>query len=911
MNTMFQARRKIRYLIVVSLLLAASAVAVEWTPMAFPPSKGPIQDASCNVEDLEDANDSQLHSILKNLIDTSFFRSFVVDLDERCPISTWHNARKASKQQASSKEYSTSETQQTPSQDNDNDEDTGMCTGTLPDLDPDAEPACSIDGAEELSPWQQSSSFSPENEEEQETVGDSNEDSNVVGDFECGGADDQDLDEDAEPLCQVSEEDFRETPLATPLKDFVTSALKSISFGRWESESQKQTFSWSQKTDSVVRDPTLADADCDESELPDTFWMDMCSNIKSGDTSQIVNLALNPERNTGYNGTHIWNAIYRENCIDEVDDMCYEERVLYRLLSGLHTSTTLSIAKNYYPPSKRKGRENWEPNPQYFMEKFADNPEYIRNLHFSYVVLLRALQKASPILQKYEIRTGNILEDETATFLLKRLLDSAILQSCQNVFTAFDESVMFKEAKDAQSLQRNFKGVFHNVSSILDCVQCQQCKLHGKMAMLGYGTALKILFMNENRLATSLERNEIVAFINTVGKFSESMREIRELTNMYWDNKEASPPPPTVTPLPIDSTIDSVDLVDAAVGLVASLAREGYVDSEREAELVRLSLARNADLLILAKHYGNDMKKFLAMSHFISSIGGAEDFPDAIIVGSGLAGLTAALNILDRGGKVVIMEKEHLLGGNSNKASSGINAFSPHSEENGDHLESFKNDTIKSAGDAAQLQLIETLVSNSGDAVAWLKERVGVDLSLLAQLGGHSHKRTHRPSNGMVGAEVIFWMQKAVREYEKTEKVTFLLDTRVTRLLTDDNGRVSGVEYQTAGKEGTEEMKAANVVLATGGFAADRSSQSYLAKHRPELLGMAATAGSFSTGDGITLATALGAKTIDMDKVQVHPTGWVDPRDPTNPNKVLAAELMRGVGGILINSEGERCVLSI
>jgi succinate dehydrogenase/fumarate reductase flavoprotein subunit len=99
-----------------------------------------------------------------------------------------------------------------------------------------------------------------------------------------------------------------------------------------------------------------------------------------------------------------------------------------------------------------------------------------------------------------------------------------------------------------------------------------------------------------------------------------------------------------------------------------------------------------------------------------------------------LAGLTAALNILDRGGKVVIMEKEHLLGGNSNKASSGFNAFSPRTEEKGDYLESFKNDTIKWAGDAAQLQLIETLVSNSGDAVAWLKERAGVDLSLVARI---------------------------------------------------------------------------------------------------------------------------------------------------------------------------------
>jgi succinate dehydrogenase/fumarate reductase flavoprotein subunit len=67
-----------------------------------------------------------------------------------------------------------------------------------------------------------------------------------------------------------------------------------------------------------------------------------------------------------------------------------------------------------------------------------------------------------------------------------------------------------------------------------------------------------------------------------------------------------------------------------------------------------------------------------------------------------------------------------------------------------------------------------------------------------------------------------------------------------------------------------------------------------------------ATAGAFSTGDGITLATSLGAATRDMDKVQIHPTGWVDPTDPTNPTKILAAELMRGVGGILIDDSGKR-----
>jgi hypothetical protein len=232
--------------------------------------------------------------------------------------------------------------------------------------------------------------------------------------------------------------------------------------------------------------------------MEDTFWVDICSNIQAGDGTSVVNLAKNPERNTYYNGTHIWNAIYEENCIlsdlnqaarvmdkdTPHNGMCFEERVLYRLLSGLHTSTTLSIAMNYHAPSKKKNRTSWEPNPTYFMSKFQSNPQHIRNLHFSYVVLLRALQKAGPYLSQYEIRTGDIVQDETATVLLRRLLDSAILQTCANVFSAFDESLMFQDSTDL-SLQKTFKGVFHNISSILDCVQCQQCKLHGKLRCSG------------------------------------------------------------------------------------------------------------------------------------------------------------------------------------------------------------------------------------------------------------------------------------------------------------------------------------------------------------------------------------------------------------------------------------------
>lgn len=831
------------------------------------PTGEEIADTLCTMDDLERANDMQLHVIFDELTSLNFFQHFVVDLEHKCPLLSLG-----------------SNTKNTKKTHGDDDDEAAV---------PDAASA---------------------NEQEEE--------------FHCDGGADE-LDEDAEPLCGVDAgldgddkmmflggSSYSNGPLGS-------SVLQSLSQTGFSSQQERDTFAWKQQTDMIVQeDATPCDSEKDESgafKVPDSFWMDMCSKINEGDGTKLVNLALNPERNTYYNGTHIWRAIYEENCIT-TEESCLEERVLYRLLSGMHTSTTLSIAENYYPPSKRHNRTEYEPNPQYFMKKFQNHPDHIRNLHFSYVVMLRAIKKASKYLYKYEITSGNVMEDEASSILLKRLLDTTIMRSCSNVFSAFDESVMFQEDDHESNivLQQSFKGVFHNISSILDCVQCQQCKLHGKLTMLGYGTALKILFVQspENLV---LEPNEVVALINTAARLSESLVQVRELTTLYWQqerNKIAELEAATEASVSaVDSVVssysfDSLDLLDVTIGLIASLGRDGLVSMDREKELIEMALTRHPELLILGKHYHKDPQRFVELSKSLGSLG-SDTLPimppDAIVVGSGLAGLAASLNILDRGGTVVIVEKEHLLGGNSNKASSGINGCCPQNDTYNDSVESFRNDTVRSAGEVADLNLIDVLVGKSEQAVMWLKNRANVDLSLLAQLGGHSHKRTHRPSNGMAGAEIIYHLQKTVRSFEETGRVKILVDTRVTQLLTNESGdQVIGVRCENTKDGSILELQSDNVILATGGFASDRSSGSFLDIHRPELMSFPATAGSFSTGDGITLATTLGAATRDMEKVQLHPTGWVDPSDPANPTKILAAELMRGVGGILIDESGKR-----
>ena len=114
-----------------------------------------------------------------------------------------------------------------------------------------------------------------------------------------------------------------------------------------------------------------------------------------------------------------------------------------------------------------------------------------------------------------------------------------------------------------------------------------------------------------------------------------------------------------------------------------------------------------------------------------------------------------------------------------------------------------------------------------------------------------------------------------------------------------------GVEYIHGGKT---ETAYGPVILATGGYAADFTEDSLLKKHRPEYWDLPTTNGDHCTGDGQKLAMSIGASAIDLEKVQVHPTGLVDPNEPDAKVKFLAAEALRGVGGLLLDNTGKRFV---
>jgi len=279
-----------------------------------------------------------------------------------------------------------------------------------------------------------------------------------------------------------------------------------------------------------------------------------------------------------------------------------------------------------------------------------------------------------------------------------------------------------------------------------------------------------------------------------------------------------------------------------------------------------------------------------------------------IVVGGGLAGLSACHTVLEHGGRVLLVDKNPFLGGNSTKATSGINgALTKTQIKLGilDSAEKFYEDTAKSARDGLRPGLAAVLTGNSASAVNWLQDKFALDLSLVSRLGGHSFPRTHRGKERFPGMTITYALMEKLEELAKSQpdKVKILIKSKATKLITNNQGTVVGIEYEREGKTFQENGP---VIIATGGFAADFTDNSLLRQYRPDICHLPTTNGDHCTGDGIKMSLNIGGNTVDMKNVQVHPTGLVHPDEPNAKVLFLAAEALRGVGGLLLNKDGHR-----
>ena len=269
-----------------------------------------------------------------------------------------------------------------------------------------------------------------------------------------------------------------------------------------------------------------------------------------------------------------------------------------------------------------------------------------------------------------------------------------------------------------------------------------------------------------------------------------------------------------------------------------------------------------------------------------------KDQYDVIVVGSGGAGMSAAISAKDAGADVAIFEKMPIIGGNTSKSSGGMNASeTKFQKEQGieDSNDLFYEETLKGGKGTNNPELLRYMVDHSAEAIEWL-DGMGIRLNKITFSGGFSVARIHRPEDGSaVGGYLVNGLYNNLMERE----VPIFVNADVTDL-TDKDGTVTGVTVKIDGKEKT--IKAKAVVLATGGFG---SNMDMITKFKPELEGYVTTNHEGATGDGIALAEEEGADTVQMDQIQIHPTVYQE-------TSYLVSEAVRGEGAILVNSEGKR-----
>lgn len=268
---------------------------------------------------------------------------------------------------------------------------------------------------------------------------------------------------------------------------------------------------------------------------------------------------------------------------------------------------------------------------------------------------------------------------------------------------------------------------------------------------------------------------------------------------------------------------------------------------------------------------------------------------DIVVVGSGGAGLAAAIKAHDSGASVIIVEKMPVIGGNTNKASAGMNAAETKFQKLKGIVDSkdlFYKETMVGGKNKNNPELLRYFVEHAPDAIDWLDEN-GIKLSGITTTGGMSIDRTHRPESGSaVGGFLISGLVKNINK----RGIEVMLDTSVTEILTENN-KVVGVKISE--EDGSiQTIKAKAVVIATGGFSANKEM---VEKYRPDLKGFVTTNHKGATGSGILILEKLGAGTVDMGEIQIHPT-------VEQTTSYLISESIRGGGGILISQNGNRFV---
>lgn len=257
---------------------------------------------------------------------------------------------------------------------------------------------------------------------------------------------------------------------------------------------------------------------------------------------------------------------------------------------------------------------------------------------------------------------------------------------------------------------------------------------------------------------------------------------------------------------------------------------------------------------------------------------------DFIVIGSGVAGLRAAIELARSGARVTVLTKDKASESNTEYAQGGVAVVL----SDDDNAELHEEDTLVAGAGLCDEQAVETLVTEGTKYIKQLIEwgtefdREGGNL-IFTQEAAHSRRRILHAHGDSTGKEIV----RALIARARAEKTIVLMPFANTESLIVSDNRCLGVRFLDPILRAPREIFAKAVILCTGG-----AGQLYMHTTNPTV----------ATGDGMSMAYFAGAEIADMEFIQFHPTAL----NLENAPRFLLSEAMRGEGGILRNKYGER-----
>ena len=257
---------------------------------------------------------------------------------------------------------------------------------------------------------------------------------------------------------------------------------------------------------------------------------------------------------------------------------------------------------------------------------------------------------------------------------------------------------------------------------------------------------------------------------------------------------------------------------------------------------------------------------------------------DFIVIGSGIAGLRASIELATSGARVAVLTKDKASESNTEYAQGGVAVVL----SDDDNAELHEDDTLVAGAGLCDPQAVETLVTEGTkyikQLIDWGTEfdREGGKL-VFTQEAAHSRRRILHARGDSTGAELV----RALIARAGQEKTINLTPFANTESLIVRDGRCVGVRFLDPVLRQPREIYGKAVIMCTGG-----AGQLYMHTTNPPV----------ATGDGMAMAYFAGAEMADMEFVQFHPTAL----DLEKASRFLLSEAMRGEGGILKNKYGER-----